>query len=84
VDTAAEYAPYLLQLVDANGLQNLQSVVLNYIVSHYDTVSNSSAYRQLSKREVDMITMECFKMLKRFKELLQDLSNKDMSSILAS
>ena len=54
------------------------------IVSNYDTVSTSSAYRQLSKREVDMITMECYKMLKRFKELLQGLSNKDMSSIIAS
>lgn len=30
-ETAADYAPYLLQLVDANGLQNLQLVVLNYV-----------------------------------------------------
>eukprot|EP00803_Ostreobium_quekettii_P009046 evm.model.scf_1524.2 EVM.evm.TU.scf_1524.2 scf_1524:3912-16148(-) len=30
-ETAAEYAPQLLQLVCANGLQNLQTVVLNYV-----------------------------------------------------
>ncbi|GMH40376.1 hypothetical protein BSKO_08280 [Bryopsis sp. KO-2023] len=79
-DIAAEDAPSLLRLADANGLANLQSAVLHYIVRNYDKVSESESYQSLSKREVDMIAKESFNMHKRFKELLTDLSESSVNN----
>lgn len=48
------------------------------IVHNYDKISESESYTSLSKREVDMIAKESFNMHKRYKELLQELSDSSL------
>jgi len=74
---AAEFAAVLLTLADSNGLSSLQAAVLQYIVEHFDLVSKSKSYAELSKREVDLIMNESFGRQQRFKKLLADLSGAD-------
>eukprot|EP00210_Caulerpa_lentillifera_P001264 g1220.t1 len=80
-DSAPEFAVRLLTLADTNGLSLLQEAVVHYIVRNYDKVSQTEAYDELSKREVDLIMKESFAVHERFKGLLKELSeNAEMSS----
>jgi len=76
-EAAADFAAVLLTLTDSNGLASLQDAVLQYIVEHFDMVSKSKSYAELSKREVDLIMNESFGRQQRFKKLLADLSGTD-------
>ena len=74
---AAEFAIALLMLADSNGLPSLSKVALQYCVEHFDMVSVSKSYDELSKREVDLIMNESFGRQQRFKKLLTDLSGTE-------
>ena len=74
---AADFSAALLSLADANGLDALQSAVLNHIVNDFDRVSQSKSYQELSKREVDLIMKESFRQQQRFRKLLSELSGAD-------
>lgn len=76
-EEAAEFAASLLTLANANGLSSLQDVVLQYIVEHFDLVSQTTSYKELTKREVDLIMNESFGRQQRFKRLLADLSGAE-------
>eukprot|EP00210_Caulerpa_lentillifera_P008674 g8273.t1 len=73
-EAAAEFGVKLLTLADTNGLRSLQKAVVQYIVKNYNQVSQTEAYGELSKREVDLIMKESFALHQRFETLLTELS----------
>lgn len=74
VENAAETAASLLALAHNQQLPHLQSVAVDFVVSHHNIVSSTDAYASLSRDQINVVASEACRQLSTAKGLLKDIN----------